>query len=442
MEQMLLFLFPVFVSYLLQQLYGFADNIVLGRFVGKQALAAVGGSATSIINITLNCISGLCAAISVLVAQNYGRGNMEKVNRSVKSGMYTAVLVGLILGGLLLLGAPFGLDVMKEPPENRSESLTYLRFYALSLLFYFIYQNGISILRALGDSRRPLYLIIINALSKILFDLLFAAVFKLGVSGTSIATLLSYIISAAVVLFIFYHTTDIYQFSLKELRYEREDLSQIFKIGIPFAIQSMLFAIPNAIIQTKINEFGTDTIAAYTAYNSVDNLFWCFSNAIGTSTITMASQNYGSNNIARVRKIALTSILLMVAAGIVYGILFTVFGEDLLKLFVKDPNVLAISRKMLQIIAVSYVLYAFIEPLSAIFKSCGLINAPMYIAIFTIGFVRVGFIFFYPQTQNITPIYAFPLSWIVTDLAYIVYFLSQKRFRISKEAKPESEVSA
>ena len=203
LEQMLLFMYPVFTGYLLQQIYGFVDNIILGRFVGKEALAAVGGSATSIINIILNFIAGITSASMVLLAQAYGRGNMERVNRLVRNAMSIAIVIGGVLGVVMALGAGPLLTIMKEPLENIPLSKTYMYFYAVALIPYFLYQNGVSILRALGDSKRPVYFILITAVVKILFDLLFAGVFKIGVVGTSLATLLSYLAVALLVLLVF-----------------------------------------------------------------------------------------------------------------------------------------------------------------------------------------------------------------------------------------------
>ena len=435
LEQMMLFFFPVFMGYLLQMFYGFADSVVLGRFIGKEALASVGGSANSIINIILNCVSGLTAAITVRVAQSYGKGNMEKASNVVKTGMFVSISFGAFLTVLMITISPFLLRLMGTPEETISTSLIYLRFYFGSMVFYFVYQSGVSILRALGDSKRPLMLIMVTAVCKIGFDLLLAGILKLGVFGTSMATFLSHLVCALVILFIFYHTSDIYQFSLKELRFDKEEVIEIFKVGIPFAIQSMMFAIPSAFILSKINSFGTDAIAAYSAFSNVDNVFWCFSNSVSTSTITMASQNYGHGNLKRVRLIALTSILVEASGALIFGLAFQSYGKNLLSLFLTDAEPLEISWKMLRIISMSYILYVFVEPMSAMFKSCGLIRTPMIIAIFTICFMRIGFITLFPMSEPQLPVFAFPLSWVVTSFAYLNYYIFNDRFKDKKVNK-------
>ena len=430
LQQMLLLFFPFLLSYFLQQIYGFVDNIVLGRFVGKEGLAAVGGSPTAIINIILNCINGLTSAITVMVAQYYGMGKMERVSRSVKSGIFVAVCVGSFLSVTMIVLAPMFLKLMNTPADTMNMSLTYMRLYFLSLVPYFIYQTGVCILRALGDSKRPLYFVLITAVTKIGFDLLLAGVFNMGVFGTSISTLLAHLVCAIVILVIFKYTSDVYQFSLKDFGYEKEDLKKIFSIGVPFALQSMMFAIPSTFVQKKLNDFGTNAVAAYSAYVNIDNLFWCFSSAISTSTITLAGQNYGNKNIARVRKIFYCASIMELLGAILFGGLFYLTGDKMLTLFTNDPIVLSLSMRMLSIVSLSYFTYTFIESVSSVCKACGDAKAIMFIAIFTICFTRIGYIMFFPQPEPTYPIFAFPLSWIISSVVYAIYFFTNRKFRI------------
>ena len=429
LEQVLLLFFPFLLSYLVQQIYGFVDNIVLGRFVGKEGLAAVGGSPTAIINIINNCISGLTSAITVMVAQYYGMGNMERVSRSVKTGIFVSVTVGAFLSVAMIASAPLFLELMNTPADTFAMSLTYMRLYFLSLIPYFIYQTGVCILRALGDSKRPLYFVLITAISKIGFDLLFAGAFKMGVLGTSISTLLAHLICSFVILFIFHHTSDVYQFSLKDFGYEKQDVKKIFSIGIPFAMQSMMFAIPSTFIQKKLNGFGTNAVAAYSAYVNIDNIFWCYSNAISTSTITMAGQNYGNKNIARVRKIFYCATIMELLGAIVFGGTFYLTGKKLLSLFTTDYDVLSLSFRMLSIVSLSYFTYTFIESVCSVCKACGDAKPTMYIAIVTICITRIAYILLFPQTEPTYPIFAFPLSWIFSSVVYAIYFFTNKKFR-------------
>ena len=430
LEQTLLFMFPVFTGYLLQQIYGFVDNIILGRFVGKEALAAVGGSANSIININLNCIAGLTSASMVLLAQSYGCGNMDRVNRLVRNAMSVAIIIGAFLGVLMISTSSLTLSLMKEPLDNIPLSKTYMYFYGAALVPYFIYQNGVSILRALGDSKRPVLFILITAIFKIAFDLLFAGVLKIGVIGTSLATFLSYFLTATLVLLVFKHTVDSYHYSLKDFSIDKEDTKKMMSIGIPFAIQNMMFAIPNALIQAKVNEFGTDAIAAYAAYNSVDALFWCFSNSVHTSTITMAGQNYGKGDIRRVRKITATSVMIETIGATLFGLAFNFFAPNLLGLFLVDPEALSIGVRMLRVIAVSYITYMIIEPFGAVFKACGMTRAPLYMTMISVCLSRIIYIYCFPMTDVIRVIFAYPLSWIITAVLYFIYFHASRKLKV------------
>ena len=429
-QQMLLFFFPIFMSYLLQQIYGFADSMILGHFVGKQGLASVGGSATAIINVILNLVAGINSAVTVLVAQNYGKRADDKVNSVIKTGFFVAIAVGALISVVMLIASPLLLDLMKQPADSRSSSLIYLRFYFVALIPYFVYQTGLSVLRALGDIKRPIYFILIIAVTKILFDLLFAGILKWGVFGTSLATLLSYLICAIAILHIFKHTPDIYGYDLKkDFGYDREELNGIFNIGIPFALQSVTFALPGTIMQSKINEFGTDAIAAYSAYNNVDNLFWCFANTISTSTITMTGQNYGAGKYRRVRRIALCAATMEGIGALFFGLTFNLFGYGLLKLFSNDPAVLEIGISMLKRVSSLYLLYIFVGTISSACKGCGMAKAPMLIALFSILFFRIFYLLAFHHDSPVDVVFCLPLSWALTSTLSALYFFTNPKLK-------------
>lgn len=431
-EQLLLLLFPVFLGYLLQQIYGFVDAMVLGKFAGKQALASVGGSATAIINVILNIISGMTTAVTVLVAQNYGKGDSRKVISAIRTGFFVAVCFGGLLTAIVLLSGPSLLKLMGEPLDSINTSLIYLRFYAAAFIPYFIYQTGICILRALGDNKRPNYFILITAVTKIAFDLLLAGVFKLGVLGTSCATFLSYLICAIATFIVFALTTDFYSFNIKDFGFETAELKAIFRMGTPFAIQNAAFAVPSLILQSKINQFGTDAIAAYSAYCQVDNLFWCYANAVSTAALTIVGQNYGNDNIARVRKTVYASMLTEICGSISFGAAFTFFGKELLSLFVNDVEVIEIGNMMLKVTATRYLLHMFVGTVGAACKGCGSGRFVAISSIFTILLTRVIFLIFYPHSLPSHPVYCFPISWIATSLLYSIYFFTNKKLKPTK----------
>ena len=426
LEQMLILMFPLYVGYLLQQIYTFVDSIILGQFVGKQALASVGGSPTTIINIILNLISGICSAVMVMVAQNHGKGDSDKVNNTIRSSFFISIALGGILSVIMLIFSKQFLILLKSPEETMQMSLTYMRFYFASLIPYFIYQTGISIMRGLGDSRRPIYFILMTAITKIGLDLILAGVFKLGVLGTSIATFVSHLACATLVLVIFQLTPDIYHYSLKNFGYDAQDMKDILLIGIPFSIQSILFALPNTVIQTKINQFGTDAVAAFSTYSNVDTLFWCHSNAVGTATITMVGQNYGNKRKDRVKKAFYASMLFEALGCILYGFIFYTRGTPLIKLFTNDIDVITLSKEMLNMSAKTYLIYVMVEAVSATLKGCGKAKALMYIAIVTICISRIIYVSFAPITSAVEVPYAYPISWALTAVVYTAYLYRSK----------------
>lgn len=426
LQQLIFLAFPLYVGYLLQQIYTFVDSIVLGRFVGKQALASVGGSPTIIINIILNLISGICSAVMVMVAQNHGRGNSEKVNDTIRSAFYLSIVLGGVLSVAMIGFSRQLLILLKSPEETMQMSLTYMYLYFASLVPYFVYQTGISIMRGLGDSRRPIYFILMTAVSKIGLDLLLAGVFKLGVLGTSIATFASHVLCAALVLAIFYYTPDIYHYSLKDFGFGREDMRDIVRIGVPFSIQSIMFALPNTLIQARINGFGTDAVAAFSTYSNVDTIFWVHSNAVGTATITMVGQNFGYGRKDRVRKTFYASILLEAIGCVAYGLLFYNTGTHIIRLFTGDPDVIQLAKTMLDMSARCYLIYVMVEAVSATLKGCGRAKAIMYIAAVTICLSRIVFVLFAPiRTATDVP-YAYPISWALTAVAYTAYYYLSK----------------
>ena len=433
-EQLMLLFFPVFFGYLLQQTYGFVDAIVLGKFVGKAGLAGVGGSATAIINVILNVIVGITASITVLVAQNYGKGDTERVNNIIKTGFFLCFSFGGILTAVILLFSPMLLNMMNEPAESIKYSLIYLRLYAFSFVPYFIYQMGVYTLRGLGDNKRPNYFILIIAVTKIGFDLLFAGVMKLGVFGTSLATFLSYLICAIVIILMFELTPDIYRFSLKQFGYDKEEIKNILKMGIPFAIQNATYALPGIVLQTKLNNFGTDAVAAYSAYTHIDNIFWCYANTVSTILITIVGQNYGNGNIARVKKIVYTAIKIEIFGSLFFGITFNLFSQQILSIFLNEMDVIKIGVSMLFVTSTKYLLHIFVGTIGSTCKGCGMVKFPSTTTIFTILIVRIAFLILYPHSNAADPLYCFPLSWAATSTVYAIYFFTNKKFKGIKAA--------
>lgn len=432
-NQIMIFLFPAFIGYLLQQIYTFADSIILGRIVGTTALAGVGAT-SQLINIFNNFMGGICAAITVLVAQSYGKRSVEGVQKSVKTGFFISVIFGIIMSLIGLLYSKKILTIMNTPQEVMEDALTYTFFYFISFVFYFIYNTGISIFRAQGDSKRPVYFIILLCVIKIGLDLLLAGIFHLGVLGTSIATLVSYVVSCVAILLIFVYTPDIYHYSIiKDFGFDKNVLLDIFKIGFPAGIQSMFFAFTSSYIQAKINPFGTNTVAAFTAYNQIDNFYWCFVNALSAAVMTIVGQNYGNKNIKRVRETVLKSMIIYIGGSLIYGVVFYIFGQQLVGLFTTDLEVAKLGHDMLKVVALTYFLYSGLEIISSTLKACGDATPCMIITLIFICGFRIVFLSVYPMTSSISPILCYPASWIPSSLVSILYFVTNKKYKLKKD---------
>ena len=431
-EQILLITIPITGTYLLQQLYQFVDSIVLGRFAGVEALAAIGGSSNMIINIILNIISGIATGVMIVVAQNYGKGDYHKVSDAVKTGMFIAVVFGGLITIISIISSKPLLLLMNVPIETINPSLVYMCWYFIGIIPYTIYQIGMYILRASGDTKISLLFTIIIAATKIIFDLLLTAVLNLGIWGVSIATFISYLFCGIVVLIILYRTTDLYQYNIKNFGFEKETLKSIFKIGVPVAIQSAVFAITNAVVSIRINEFGTNAVAAFGAYNNVDNFYWSFTNAIGAAIVTIVGQNYGNKNMLRVKEILRKSILIHLVASILIGAFEYTCGKFIFSVFTTNIDVINIADRMIKFITFTYPLYILVEMISGTIKGCGDSMNSMIIAIIGVCVVRLLYLTLFSFNDVIQVLYCYPLSWGITSIIYLIYYLTNKKYRLSK----------
>lgn len=429
-EQIIIFTVPLVGSYLLQQAYQIVDSIILGRYVGKIALAAIGAS-NSIVNVILNLISGISAGIMIVLAQNMGGSNTEKAKQTVKTGMFIAVVLGGILTLSVVLLARRILELTGCPQEAISDSLVYLKLYAFSFIPYLIVSIGNYTFRAVGDSKSSITLTLIIAVSKIVLDVLLTAVFKMGIWGVSISTFASQMICAIVVLSVFGTTPEFYHYSLLEFGFDSDILKRVLSIGTPVAIQSMLFAFSNLIIQAKINTYGTDTIAAFSAYNSVDNYYWCFANAIASALMTLCGQNYGNKNNKRVKEFIKHGLIIDLIGTVLIGTCAIIFGNNLLSMYTTDTNVINIAYNMLKRVAIFYPTYIFIEVISAAIKACGDTTNSMIITLIGICVVRVTYVLFVPFTNALQALYCYPISWIITSTIFIIYYAFFKKRKLS-----------
>ena len=424
-KQLLAFFFPILFGTFFQQLYNTTDAILVGNFVGKQALAAVGGPASTLINLLVGFFTGLSSGATVVISQFYGAKHKDDVRKAVHTSIALSIAGGAVIMVLGIAFAGVALRAMNTPEDIMGMSLTYMRIYFLGVIPSLIYNMGSGILRAVGDSKRPLYFLIASTLTNIVLDLFFVLVLRMGVAGVAIATSLSQVASAAMVMYALMKTDDMYRLYLREIRFSPSILSAIIRIGLPAGLQSTMYSVSNLIIQASINSFGTDTIAAWTAYSKIDGMFWMIMSAYGVSITTFAGQNFGAGKYDRIHKSVRVCIGMSAFTSVLLSAIVLVGGRFFLGLFTDDPGVADIGMSIIHVIAPTYITYICIEILGGTARGCGDSIIPMLLTCFGVCVLRVIWILgIVPNHRDLATVaFSYPLTWAVTSVMFIVYYL-------------------
>lgn len=446
-KQLLFFFFPILLGTLFQQLYNTADTVVVGRFVGTKALAAVGGSTGQIVNLVVNFFVGLASGATVIIARYYGARDRIHLNNALHTAIALSIVGGIVtaIAGIVL--TPFLLQMMHTPADVIEGSTTYLRIYFAGIIFVFVYNIGSGILRAVGDSKRPLYFLIVCCFLNIFLDILFVVYLKLGVKGAAFATVISQAVSALLVILSLSKSVDIYRLRPNKIRFYKTLLIAIVTIGLPAGLQSVMYGISNIIIQTSLNSLGTETVAAHTAFAKIDAIYWMISGAFSVSIITFIGQNYGARKFDRMKKSIKVCLFMDLIASLLLTTVMLVAGPYLLRLFTSDQEVIQIGMQIIHIIAPSYALFIFIEILSSALRGMGNVVIPMLMTCGGVCVLRILWIFLFVRTHlSVTTILmSYPISWGFTAVLFIIYFMFyQKKFfrRCMEEAEASVETNA
>ena len=397
----------------------------MGNFVGKQALAAVGGPASTLINLLVGFFTGLSSGATVVISQFYGARHKDDVRKAVHTSIALSIAGGAVIMVLGIAFAGVALRAMNTPEDIMSLSVTYMRIYFLGVIPSLIYNMGSGILRAIGDSKRPLYYLIASTLTNIVLDLFFVVVLRMGVAGVAIATTLSQFASAGMVIYALMKTDDMYKLYPREIRFSPSILSAIIRIGLPAGLQSTMYSVSNLIIQASINSFGTDTIAAWTAYSKVDGMFWMIMSAYGVSITTFAGQNFGAGKYDRIRKSVRVCMGMSAFTSVLLSVIVMAGGRFFLGLFTSDPGVVDIGMSIIHVIAPTYITYICIEILGGTARGCGDSIIPMLLTCFGVCVLRVIWILgIVPLHRDLATVaFSYPLTWAVTSVMFIVYYL-------------------
>ena len=423
-KQLLLFFFPILFGTFFQQLYNTADAIIVGRFVGKEALSAVGGSTGTLINLFIGFFVGCSSGATVILSQFFGAKNVKYVQKAVHTAMAFSVTGGIIITVIGILISPWALTLMKTPADIMDASLLYIRIYFSGTVANLVYNMGAGILRAVGDSRRPLYFLIAGCFVNILLDILLVVVFPLGILGAALATVLSQLFSAVLVCLVLMRTKECYRFTLSKIRFHADILLRIIRIGLPAGFQSVMYSFSNIIIQSNINTFGTDTVAAWAAYAKIDALFWMIMGAFGVAVTTFVGQNYGAGKMDRVKKGVLICLAMSMGTAVFCSFVFYLFGSYIYLLFTTDALVLKKGMEILHFLAPCFVTYVCIEILSGALRGIGKSLVPLLLTCFGVCVFRIVWIgITVPLRPEITTvIVSYPISWVMTSVLFLIYY--------------------
>lgn len=426
--KILKFAVPLILSGILQLLFNAADIIVVGRFSGNHALAAV-GSTSALINLLVNLFIGISVGASVLAGRYYGAGKAREMHETVHTAMFTALAGGCLMIFVGMILAQPILVWMGTPSDVLSHAVLYMRIYFVGMPAFMIYNFGAAILRAVGDTKRPLYFLTAAGIINVLFNLFFVIVLDLGVAGVAMATVISQIISAVLVLYCLCKSEGMYRLEPKKIRIYRDRFSAMLRIGIPAGFQGIVFNISNVLIQSSVNSLGSIAMAGNTAANNIEGFIFISTNSIYQTSLSFTSQNMGARQYKRVDKILLECLLIVTVIGTVLGNGAYLLGNHLVGIYSSDPAVIAYGVSRLGIVSVVYALCGIMDVFAGSMRGMGCSVLPMIVSLTGACLFRIIWIFTAFQMWH-TPyiLYiSYPISWTLTACMHAVCYLIMRK---------------
>lgn len=424
MPKMISFALPLMLSGILQLLFNAVDIIVVGRFSGSEALAAV-GSTSSLINMLTNLFIGISLGANVLSARLYAAGKHKEMSETVHTAIATAALSGVLMVFVGIFLSRPALELMDTPSDVIDLATKYMRIYFLGMPFFMLYNFGASILRAVGDTKRPLIFLVISGVVNAVLNVFLVTVFKMDVDGVAIATVISQMISCVLVLGCLYKSDSVYQLRLKKLKIKWEYLAQIFRIGIPAGIQSTLISFSNVLLQSSVNSFGSTAMAGYTAANNIMSFLYMAANAVTQASMSFTSQNYGAKKPKRMDRVFASGLILEVAICLPLGVLAYVFGDELSSIYTESAEVIKYSVEILGLTTVPYFLCGIMDVFPGILRGMGRSTVPMILCLLgTVGMRIVWIYFFFPHNRTLGYLFvSYLVSWSATIIMQLVYYV-------------------
>ena len=422
-KQILQFTVPLLLGNIFQQFYNAADTVIVGKFVGREALAAVGSSG-ALINLLVSILMGVAVGAGVVVSRYYG----AKQYTEMRATIHTTIAFGLISGAAMsVLGVaitPVILRWMQTPESVMASSVLYFRIYFAGVLTTVMYNVGSGIYRALGDSKRPLYFLIISTIINIILDLLFVAVFHMGIGGAAIATVVAQGLSMVLVFYKMMREDTVYRVSWREIRIHKRFLRQIIAIGLPSGIQNGIVSLSNVVVQSNINSFGDIAMAGCGAYNKLDGFALLPAGSFSLALSTFVSQNIGAEQYDRAKKGAAFGLIAAMVISELAGVLIYFTAPQLVGFFNDDPEVIRYGVLMARNIVYAYALVAYSNAMAGVLRGAGLSRVPMFVMVGCWCVLRVIWIqIMVPLTQDIRMVFwSYPITWVVSVTILTIYF--------------------
>ena len=424
LSKVIIYAFPLMLSGILQLLFNAADVIVVGRFAGSQSLAAV-GSTSALINLLVNVFIGLSVGVNVLVAQYYGAKKEEDVNETV----HTAVMISLVSGVFLvfvgfLLSRPL-LELMGTPADVIDKSTVYMKFYFAGMPVIMLYNFGSAVLRAVGDTKRPLYYLTVAGVVNVLLNIFFVTQLHMDVAGVALATVLAQVISAGLVVKALMQSEGCLKLELKKLRIEKSKFKRIVRVGLPAGMQGAIFSISNVLIQSSVNSFGSIAMAGNTTAQNIEGFIYTAMNAVYQTNLSFTSQNYGGRKFSRINRITLTCVGVVTVVGLVLGLACYGAGEFLVGIYSSDPEVIQYGLTRLSVFGTTYFLCGIMDTMVGAIRGLGYSILPMCVSLTGACAFRIVWIYtIFQWNRTLMTLYlSYPASWIVTGIAHIICFI-------------------
>ncbi len=424
--KMLMFALPLMFSSILQLLFNAADIIVVGKFAGDECVAAV-GSTTSLINLIVNLFIGLSVGVNVMVANYFGARKLKDLSETIHTAIAVSFISGIFLSVIGFFFAPQILKIMNTPDDVINLASVYVKTYFMGMPFMMLYNFSAAILRAVGDTKRPLYFLTAAGIINVVLNLIFVIFLKWNVFGVALATIISQAVSALLVVRCLMKEENELRLSLKKLHIHKDKILRMMQIGIPSGIQGMMFSISNVIIQSSINTFDTAVVAGSAASTSVEGFAFTSINAFHQSAVSFAGQNKGAGKYNRINKILYTAWGFALVTAILYATAFVLFDNQLIELYVEGADVIKAGVERLNIIAWSYLICGFMDVTVGVIRGLGYSLMPTIVSLLGVCGIRILWVttvFSMDQFHFVETIYySYPISWAITFLAHFLCYL-------------------